>query len=261
MLEYEFTADPTEQPMKKPVKTPWLKISAEGVAIVVSILLAFAIDAWWSGRVERQLVDENLAALRAELQSNLDEVQHELRFRSAVIDAVEALFALLEAEEPLDEATIDDLLERLTWSGRIDISTGALASILDSGVLASIDNGPLKRSIAALPYLYESTSTHERSTTDFLNTELLLHMNRHGSILQIYNANLGQGRPGGGAEMSSDSRLPERQRAAHSELLESREFLGLLAIAQGRHENVSLYYTRLEAAMERSIELIDERLD
>ena len=37
--------------MSRPI--PWLRVFAEGAVIVVSILLAFGIDAWWEGRQER----------------------------------------------------------------------------------------------------------------------------------------------------------------------------------------------------------------
>ncbi len=33
---------------------PWPRILAEGVAIVLSILLAFGIQAWWEGVQERE---------------------------------------------------------------------------------------------------------------------------------------------------------------------------------------------------------------
>lgn len=45
---------------------PWLRILAEGTAIVVSILLAFAIDAWWDERQEA-------AAQRAQMRALLEE--------------------------------------------------------------------------------------------------------------------------------------------------------------------------------------------
>ena len=41
---------------------PWTTLFIEGVAIVVSILLAFAIDAWWDqrkGRAEERLRHEH----------------------------------------------------------------------------------------------------------------------------------------------------------------------------------------------------------
>jgi hypothetical protein len=35
-------------------KIPWGRILAEGILIVVSILLAFSIEAWWARRGERR---------------------------------------------------------------------------------------------------------------------------------------------------------------------------------------------------------------
>ncbi len=45
---------------------PWIRISAEGAAIVVSILLAFAIDAAWQHRGEVAEEREILVGLEAE---------------------------------------------------------------------------------------------------------------------------------------------------------------------------------------------------
>jgi hypothetical protein len=39
---------------------PWTRIDAEGTAIVVSILFAFAIDAWWEGRRETAIAHEQM---------------------------------------------------------------------------------------------------------------------------------------------------------------------------------------------------------
>lgn len=49
-------------------RLPWRRIAAEGSAIVVSILLAFAIQAWW----ERRNLDE---AYQLQLRSTLAELQ------------------------------------------------------------------------------------------------------------------------------------------------------------------------------------------
>ncbi|MEM6818937.1 MAG: hypothetical protein AAF578_09095 [Pseudomonadota bacterium] len=247
--------------MKKARQIPWPRISAEGFAIVISILLAFGIDAWWSNREEDKLTDESLAALRDELQNNLLEIQHERRFRVAVIASMDELFALTTAARPLDESEVDSLLEKITWGGRIDISTGALVSILESGALTTIDNGALKRSIAALPFLIETTSFNEKGAWAFLEGELILFLNREGSLVQVYNAGVGQGRPGGGGEMASGTKFPSRFSAEHSVLLDNNQFIGLLAIGQSKHENVVLYYDRLEAAVQQAIELIDQHLD
>lgn len=245
--------------MNKPRQIPWPSITAEAVAIVISILLAFGIDAWWSNRQEKTRVDESLFALRNELQTNLEEIQRERAFRTTVIASIDQLFEMSAGGERVSQ-TVDDLLEDVTWGGRIDVSTGALVSILESGSLASIDDGALKRSISSLPTLYETTSSHERDASRYLDTELLNYMNENGSLVQIYNAGIGKGRPGGG-EMTIDEGFPQQEQVNHLPLLKSKAFLGLLAVMLGKHDGILLYYDRLDAAMQRSIELIDKHLD
>jgi hypothetical protein len=48
---------------------PWLRVFVEGVVIVGSILLAFGIEAWWDGRIERERELRYVAALQGEFES------------------------------------------------------------------------------------------------------------------------------------------------------------------------------------------------
>ena len=48
----------------------WKRIFAEGAAIVASILLAFAIDAWWVDRNEIERESRILMSLLAEIDQN-----------------------------------------------------------------------------------------------------------------------------------------------------------------------------------------------
>jgi hypothetical protein len=57
---------------------PWKRISVEAAAIVASILLAFAIDAWWDDRLDQQQEDEVLAILLAEFEDNRTELDQTL---------------------------------------------------------------------------------------------------------------------------------------------------------------------------------------
>ena len=50
---------------------PWRRILIDGAVIVVSILLAFSIDAWWNNRIEQQREREQLVSMRAEFQASL----------------------------------------------------------------------------------------------------------------------------------------------------------------------------------------------
>ena len=80
---------------------PWLRILAEGVAIAVSILLAFGIEAWWSNRQVQQNVQDNLIALREELHDNIREIEHELTYRQAVIASMEKDFISVNSANDL----------------------------------------------------------------------------------------------------------------------------------------------------------------
>jgi uncharacterized membrane protein YccC len=52
---------------------PWKRIAVEAAAIVGSILLAFAIDAWWDARNDYNALSENLLALEQEILQNLSD--------------------------------------------------------------------------------------------------------------------------------------------------------------------------------------------
>lgn len=51
-------------------KFPWARIVGEGGLIVVSILLAFAIDAWWEERAERVLETALLSDLQKDFEAS-----------------------------------------------------------------------------------------------------------------------------------------------------------------------------------------------
>ena len=51
----------------------WVRIFSEGTAIVVSILLAFAIDAWWERRSEAAQALALEEGLRADFLTLLDD--------------------------------------------------------------------------------------------------------------------------------------------------------------------------------------------
>ena len=80
---------------------PWKRLFAEAAAIVGSILLAFAIDAWWENRSERETEQWLMERLRAdfrEIRSALDIVEEEHQKAS---DACIALLKMSVSGGPL----------------------------------------------------------------------------------------------------------------------------------------------------------------
>ncbi|MEJ2534790.1 MAG: hypothetical protein P8008_04825 [Gammaproteobacteria bacterium] len=74
------------------------KLLVEGTVIVVSILLAFAIDALWEERKERIEEQEILAALKIEYETNLSEIETVIEFHNRARATVDELFGSTDEE-------------------------------------------------------------------------------------------------------------------------------------------------------------------
>ena len=147
-------------------KIPWLRIGAEGVAIVGSILLAFSIDAWNESRVERALeadylerIGDELREAKAALESILLEVNGNVLFVPDLNEFFEGrmaagdhqrlvvaiyIFGLDPLQVGFDVSTFDDL-----------VSTGRLSLISDAEVRQAI-----QRAYAALQRLAPIRAPH-----------------------------------------------------------------------------------------------------
>ena len=82
---------------------PWPRILAEGTAVVVSILLAFSIDAWWDERKERADEHQVLLGLKAQFKAN----QREAR---AVIDHHEDTLRRIREFKSMAPASIEAMM-------------------------------------------------------------------------------------------------------------------------------------------------------
>ena len=61
--------------MTKYREIPWPRIAAEGAVIVVSILMAFAIDTWWQDRTKAEEAHALLVSLRVDFQASQSHVE------------------------------------------------------------------------------------------------------------------------------------------------------------------------------------------
>lgn len=126
----------------------WLRITAEGAVIVASILLAFAIDAWWDRQQDREDEREALAVLVEELDSVIEQMTEFRRFAEDKSRAAIDLRAILNAPVPIERRDdVNDLMMRnllrrtvsLPRSGYTDlVSTGAMRVISDQELRARI---------------------------------------------------------------------------------------------------------------------------
>ena len=87
----------------------WKRIAVEAAAIVISILLAFAIDAWWVEKKEREVELRTLQALRSDLIASNEELDELLQ---GLADA-RTNFARFQSATPVELAKVDPEAVRL----------------------------------------------------------------------------------------------------------------------------------------------------
>ena len=78
---------------------PWKRLSIEAAAIVTSILLAFAIDAWWDELSDRTAENQYLAALRQDIQATRVELDNQIEFVSRIMRRVDRVLELVSSND------------------------------------------------------------------------------------------------------------------------------------------------------------------
>ena len=141
---------------------PWKRLSVEGFAIVVSILLAFAIDAWWEERGDRQaeiVLLERLQADFIELSVNLKVVEDD--HRGTLAACVDVLEYSVGDTLPVS-AIMDRQVGSIFLSGRtFNPGSGAVGSFLAGGDARKIRNQELAHRLMAWPGIFEELQEEE----------------------------------------------------------------------------------------------------
>jgi len=86
------------------------RLAVEGVVVVASILIAFALDAWWADKQLEQEIIEDLAIVDYELAENVRLVKLSLEQMIRVVDASHSLIADLKAQAESEDVEVADTL-------------------------------------------------------------------------------------------------------------------------------------------------------
>jgi len=137
--------------MIEPQKIPWKRTTVEVSAIVASILLAFAIDAWWEERTERARADELLLSLELEWSTEVNRIDERLnqydRSMTAMIRFLDAHSTGASNLSPSDAVEIIRNIRR--WS-TFKPSVAAYEVLLAYG-LDRIEDRDLRLAVASWP--------------------------------------------------------------------------------------------------------------
>lgn len=145
---------------------PWKRLSAEAVAIVGSILLAFAIDAWWENVQDARRQETLLTALLLDFETTKGRLEASIEYADSLLDRTNKYFEAIGGDTPV---SIDALryfgagaFHKIDFEPALSVYEGAVAT----GEFGLIESPELQESITDFNRALDSYELHDRITAD-----------------------------------------------------------------------------------------------
>jgi hypothetical protein len=129
---------------------PWKRTSVEVIAIVGSILLAFAIDAWWEDRQIRIEEQQVLLGLQEEFLANHEVLSQDLASHLKNLKSLEDILLLIDDGQSNDaKSVVMAALIEMQSPGTTDLGNGTLNALLSSGRVELLKSRKLRTQLTA----------------------------------------------------------------------------------------------------------------
>ncbi len=235
-------------------KVPWTSLLVEGGAIVVSILLAFAIDAWWTDRQIRLEEGVALNQLQVEFETNARLLNEKRQTQQNIYDAARYLLVLTADENGsnADIARVADSVMLISEVRTFDAEVGALSSLINSGKLSILQSNELRSALAAWPALVSDLSEDEMGTWNYTDSSILPYLDSRSSVRELMAVSPAYSElldPGHG-----------RNSVDIDVLIQDREFENLVVERLKFEAIIIAGYDELENQVTRILQLIDGEL-
>lgn len=167
---------------------PYIRIAAEGAVVVASILLAFAIDAWWAERLERNVEREELSRLYGEFEKNRDRIlcfgNYQQRATSASLRVSELMRqAVAIGSEKI--AVPDTLLAEIVQAPTYEAETPVFNGLINSGRVEIIDDWRIIDALAEWERLVRNASEQELRARRYVDDQLLPALVVRGDLRHV----------------------------------------------------------------------------
>ncbi|MEM7430504.1 MAG: hypothetical protein AAF351_01065 [Pseudomonadota bacterium] len=165
---------------------PWKRLTAEGAAIVVSILLAFAIDAWWDDRIERNTAREYADNLLVEVRANINDLEEHVKRHNDKVVAGAELLRLMKNDDlgPSDERT-RALVTSMVFIDDFRPATSALDNLLGAGGLGLLENTKLQLAVSQYGQSIYNHNTLQDELLEFFFGVFIPFLSERISLLDV----------------------------------------------------------------------------
>ena len=148
----------------------WRSAVLEGFAVLVAILLAFTIDAWWDLRSQQAEARAYIEAVRTELIANRETLIEELEILRGWMAESELYLNTVVA--PDASPSYDEVREMVWKTGpqrTTPLARAAFDDLVSSGGFQVIDSAELRRALADYARSLDDDAAEQEDVRDFFN--------------------------------------------------------------------------------------------
>lgn len=154
-------------------RLPWLRIVAESAAIVLSILFAFAIDAGWDYRQDREEERRVLVELREEYAGYADGLARRAEFYDSMAAALEWLLNDSEGDAEAPVERFDAAFGPLVGAPTFEFSSEVLAGLVGSGRVGIIRSDELRSRLSFWAWVRANVVEDEAVAREYIGGVLV----------------------------------------------------------------------------------------
>jgi hypothetical protein len=159
----------------------WNRLVVEGAVIIVSILLAFGIDAWWEERKDRIEEQEVLLGLQGEFELTSKYLAEAMAIASLRISDLEDLLVVMDKpEQRVDTLASDQFMQAMLAPSTMDLGSGVLDALLSSGRIELLENNELRARLSAWNGVLAEVNDDEQNNSRFIYERLIPYFVRNG---------------------------------------------------------------------------------
>jgi hypothetical protein len=152
--------------MTETQEIPWKRLAVEAVAIVGSILLAFAIDAWWEDVKGARQQAKLVASLQQDFETTKVRLEKSIEYADSLIARTSSFFEAVSSDELVLTESLRHFGGGVNHKIDFEPAMSAYEGAVATGELGQIKSPMLHKSITEFNEALDSYELHDRITAD-----------------------------------------------------------------------------------------------
>ena len=168
-------------------RIPWVRVGAEAAAIVSSILLAFAINAWWALRGDQEVEHEYLTALHSEVNAAISELEDDLQVR----ETLRTMLVQYLSDGSKDPQLFAEMLYQSSFVNNLSPPMSVLDELVSSGRLRLIQSSEIRQGLVLYRQMMEKNDLNDETHRTFVNTRFIPFLSERIPLIGLMPATAG----------------------------------------------------------------------